>query len=507
MTIELTPSQNGRYRAHELLPDGTLTLVLDLCHELWSKGVRYCHWKSNDMLVRSLTGENDLDLLIHRADGQLFAEVLARLGFRHALAPGGREHPGVSHHYGMDPTTGRFVHIHAHHLLVLGDDTTKNFRLPIEVPYLESRGFDHVFPTPAPEFELAVYVVRLMVKHATWDAAAIGRGRIGPAERRELTWLIDHADADGTRAVVAEHLPGIGVDLWERCLESVRGTGGLPGRLLLGRQVLRALRPHARRPWPADMVLRSGRRVAWGSRRYLLRKPTRKRMARAGATVAIIGGDGAGKSTAVEGTAAWLGGPFQVHRTHLGKPRPSLVTLGLKGSMYLARRAGMLAGTSATVDPRTARLEDFPGNAWALWHLLTARDRLREYRTARRVADRGGIVVSDRWPLPQIRLMDGPRTTWLLAHEERLGRLTRALCRREAAIYAQIAAPDVMAVLRIDPEIAVVRRSDEEASFVRARNTEVYGVDWTGTDAVVVDATLPPQEVLARIREAVWDRV
>lgn len=506
MTIELTRTRIP-WVDHELLPDGTQELVLTLLHELWKAEVRYCHWKSNDMLARCLTGENDLDLLIHRADGQRFSEVLSRLGFRHALAPGGRDHPGVSHHYALDHGTGRFVHIHAHHLLVLGDDTTKNFRLPIEVPYLESASFDHVFPTPAPEFELAVYIVRLMVKHGTWDAAAIGKGGISAAERRELEWLLARADPDVTREVVATHLPGIGVGLWERCLASVRTGGTSVRRLALGRQVIRALRPHARRSWPADLTLRMTRRVQWGAQHYLLRRPTKKRLARAGATVAIVGGDGSGKSTAVEGTAAWLGGPFEVHRTHLGKPRPSLITLGLKGPMYLARGRGLLPGTNATVDPRQATLAEFPGNAWTLWHLLTARDRLREYRTARRVADRGGIVVSDRWPLEQIRLMDGARTTWLLQEEEQLGRLTRWLCRREAAAYAQIAPPDVLVVLRIDPEVAVLRRHDEEASYVRARNTEVRGLDWAGTDAVVVDATLPRDEVLSLIRAAVWERL
>ncbi len=505
MTIEMTRPPRPATDDGPL-PEGTQELVLTLVHELWRTGVRYCHWKSNDMLARCLTGENDLDLLVHRADGQRFAAVLAELGFRQALAPGGREHPGVSHHYALDPGTGRFVHIHAHHLLVLGDDTTKNFRLPIEVKYLESCSFDEVFPVPAPEFELAVYVVRLMVKHATWDAAAIGKGGISTAERRELDWLLERARPDATRSVVTEHLAGIGYELWARCLASLR-SGSPLRRLALGRQVLRALRPHARRPWPTDLSLRMSRRALWGTQHYVLRKPTRKRLARAGATVAIVGGDGSGKSTAVEGTAAWLGGPFDVHRTHLGKPRPSLLTLAVKGPMYLARGAGFLPGTNAAVDPRVSTLDDFPGNAWALWHLLTARDRLREYRTARRVADRGGIVVSDRWPLPQIRLMDGPRTTWLLQHEEHLGRFTRWLCRREARIYAHIAPPDVLVVLRIDPEVAVLRRHDEEPSYVRARNSEVRSVSWAGTDAVVVEATLPPQEVLAAIRSAVWDRI
>ena len=51
------------------------------------------------------------------------------------------------------------------------------------------------------------------------------------------------------------------------------------------------------------------------------------------------------------------------------------------------------------------RFDDPLADAWRL------ADRLREYRKARRVADAGGIVVSDRWPLPQIRLMDEADTS------------------------------------------------------------------------------------------------
>jgi hypothetical protein len=503
MTMRAVPEPAGT-----VVPEGTLRLALELCDQLWQERVRYCHWKSNDMLHRSARGENDLDLLVHRADGQRFAEVLARLGFRHATAPGGRDHPGVSHHYALDANTGRFVHIHAHFLLVLGDDTTKNFRLPVEVPYLESASHNGIFPVPAPEFELAIFVVRMILKHGTWDAAAIGKGRLGGNEQRELAWLLERADPAGTRAVVHEHLGGIGVELWEQCLAAISADAGIGRRLSAGRRLLRVLRPHARRPQAWDATLRALRRVTWGSRRYVLRRPVRKCLSRAGATVAIVGGDGAGKSTAVEGTAAWLGSVFVAHRTHLGKPRPSLLTLGVKGPMYVARRLGLLPGTAATsVDPRTATPADFPGNAWALWHLLTARDRLREYRTARRVADNGGIVVSDRWPLPQIRLMDGPRTTWIEDFSDTGDRVSGRLARAERRMYADIAPPDVLIVLRLDPEIAVARRHDEDSAYVRARNTEVYEANWLGSDAVIVDASQPPETVLAEIRQAVWSRL
>lgn len=490
-----------------LLPDGTLNLVVELCDALAAARVRYCHWKSNDALDRSATADNDLDLLIHRADGQRFAEVLARLGFREARLPGPREHPGVSHHYSLDTTSGRFVHIHAHFQLVLGDDTTKNYRLPIEVPYLASVRGGGLFPVPAPEFELAVFVIRMMLKHGTWDAVAFGKGRLGAAERRELSWLLKRADPDQTLSVVRDHLAGIGTDLWKRCLASLRPSANIPQRMAAARALLHALAPHGRRNAAADVWLRVTRRGLWGTRRYVLHRPTRKRLARVGATVAVVGGDGAGKSTAIAGLTEWLDGPFVVRRIHLGKPRPSLLTLAVKGPMYIGRSAGLLPSTAASVDPRTARPEDFPGKAWALWHLLTARDRRREYDRARKVADNGGIVLSDRWPLSQISLMDGPRTVWLRPHLDGGNGVVRRLVDAEERCYAHLSAPDVLIVLRVDPDVAVARRSDEEATYVRTRNTEIYGVDWSATGAVVIDAAQPADVVLAQIRRAVWERL
>jgi hypothetical protein len=116
-------------------------------------------------------------------------------------------------------------------------------------------------------------------------------------------------------------------------------------------------------------------------------------------------------------------------------------------------------------------------------------------------------VLSDRWPLRQISLMDGPRTTWVLRTPEHFSRTTLRLARAEARIYDQMAPPDVLCVLRLDPEVAVARRSDEESGYVRARNTEVRDIDWSPTAATVIDATSPPAAVLDAIRRAVWERL
>ena len=56
------------------LPDDAQSLAVALREELRLAEVRYCHWKSNDMLLKSATGENDLDLLVHRHDALRYIE-------------------------------------------------------------------------------------------------------------------------------------------------------------------------------------------------------------------------------------------------------------------------------------------------------------------------------------------------------------------------------------------------------------------------------------------------
>ena len=155
--------------------------------------------------------------------------------------------------------------------------------------------------------------------------------------------------------------------------------------------------------------------------------------------------------------------------------------------MYVARAAGLLPQHPALRGPAdgdAATTSREP--AWALWHVLTARDRLREYHALRRFADAGGVVVSDRWPLPQLHLMDGSRVGWVLDGVRALGRGWCAGWRRpNVASTPTSALPDVLVVLRIDPEVAVSRRPEDDADYVRARNAEVFETDWSTTQAVV----------------------
>ncbi len=487
----------------EAPPAPTLDLVQRLCITLRMSAVRYCHWKSNEALDRSMSGDNDLDLLVARSDQKRFLEVLARLGFKAAYLPDPREVPAVRHYYGLDAESGRLVHVHAHFRLVLGDDTTKNFWLPIEDAYLASRSHDVIFPVPAAEYELAVLVLRLVLKHSSWDAMLQARGALAASERRELIWLQERTTWDQVDAVVHEHLPFL-VGVWPECKAVMTDSPGLVKRARTASRLARALDVCARRRPVADTALRLVRRVTWGLRRYALRQPVRKRLVTGGAVVAIAGGDGSGKSTAVEGLVTWLSRAFVVRRVHLGRPPKSATTVLVKGALVASRRLGLFPELSEPTAP-PADLTKAPSTAWIAWHTLTARDRHRLYKRTRRVAANGGLVVCDRYPLAQLRSMDGPRTTWARGLPG-LTRLGAHLVDREAGYYAAFTTPDLLAVLRVPPELAVQRKTDEDGPYVRRRSTEVWNATWDRR-TVIVDAAQPAADVLSTLKTSLWSRL
>ncbi len=485
-----------------------LGLIARLLGALHEAGVVYCHWKSTNALARSATGDNDLDLLVDRGSVQRFTGILWRLGFKEAELPLGRRIPGIRDFYGWDPGAARLIHVHAHYQLVLGHDTTKNYRLPVEQAYLASSTQEGLFSVPAPAFEFVVLVIRMALKHLGWDAVLLGRGTLSAKERQELAYLAARTGKAEVRKILAEHLPYVDEAVFEACLAALEPGRSPWARVDAGRKLQNSLAPCARRPAVLDGWLRLWRTFAWTVQRRVRGHAPRRRLAAGGKLIAVVGGDGSGKSTQTAALARWLSQCFDVTQIHLGKPRWSALTIAVRGVLKLGRIFGLYGfaerpeeGTPSAGQPAAARA--VPGMLRAV---CTARDRYHSYVRARRLAVNGGLVICDRYPLPGIITMDGPQVA-RSAGNLRSSRLTGLLANLEERYYRGIALPDMLVVLRVDPDICVARKTDETAESVRARSSQVWACDWRQTPAHVLDGGRTQAEVFAELQAVVWSQI
>ena len=182
----------------------TLPAVIKLCERLKTERIDYCHWKSNAAIDRSASGDNDLDLLVSRADAQRFTVLLDQLGYKESHVLPDEQLPGIRDFYGYDETTARLIHVHAHFQLVLGHDLTKNYHLPIERHTWILRFRENCLEYLLRNLNSSVFVIRMVLKHSTLDAILMRHGSLSASERRELEFLLSQTTLEKSGAVLEQ---------------------------------------------------------------------------------------------------------------------------------------------------------------------------------------------------------------------------------------------------------------------------------------------------------------
>lgn len=458
-------------------------LVARLGSALANRGLSYCQWKGHGKRERWESGRGDIDLLVDSASYADFSDIVSGLGFRLALPPAGREAAGIVHYFGLDERTGLLIHLHVYQRLVVGLPWRTHYRLPLEKAMLESAqhrgGAGAIFKTAAPELELIVAILRLSLRHMLRDTL----------RRRSPGWLVgalneidrleEQVSPDVVVAALRRHLPEVSVALFSRCRDALQ-PGALPRRRLVARTLLaRALSAHAWQPPVFGIAERLWHRV----------RPTGQRLASGGSVVALLGGDGSGKSTCADALEAWLSSSIATLHVHMGRPARGFVTMAVGGLLKLLR-------SSRAATRLIAQLE-------LLRYACTARDRYALYRRARRFAAGGGIAICERYPLPEGWALAGPSEYQGrgLGVQSPFAARVRAW---ERSYYERMSAPDVLFLLRLDPETAVSRKPSEPAEYVRERARKTAETDWSKSGAHIIDAAQPLPQVVATLKAELW---
>jgi len=482
----------------------SLPLVRQLAEELSGRGVRWCHRGSNGALERPSAGLQDFDLLVWRLDAQRFIEILQRLRFKEARPVAARDLPGAVHYYGYDGQADRIVRVHARFQPVFEDDATKNQRMQIERAFLHQRVQPAVSSETSAEVEFIVFVCQMLVKYATWYAILPAqRGSLSRGEREELEHLEKHSDRSRTLEIFERQFACLPARHFDEWVAALRTGSSRRRRFRAGREVRAAQRIQARRRGLAGRRLGLWRRVAWELPWHWGRRG-RMGLVSGGELIALVGADGAGKSSAVDALYDWLSPHLRVARIHMGKPRWSWSTFPIKATLKLLRHHSGLRGRWRSPASPPSR-EERGGFGQLIWHTVTARDRYRAYQRARRLAARGALVLCDRFPLPDIESMDGRRARRLSPAWRPWP--VRMLIDLEERYYAAIDPPELLIVMRVHPDVALRRRPEDPEDRVRQRALEVLEVDGTAMGAHLVDASLPMREVHRELKSWIWARL
>jgi thymidylate kinase len=501
-------------RPVEAVTGGALETTAALFAELNEEGIRYCHWKSNLRLARGLLGKTDLDLLIDPADAERFQRQLRHFDIRRVLAPPGKRYPSIEDYLGFDRATGVMFHLHVHYRLVLGQQFVKNYSLPLEQRFLDSARIQQGAKVPAPDLELMVLSLRALLKYRDRDGVKdiLGIRTPGiPAHiLEEIHWLASQTSTERVREATAQllgpQMADIVADFLGLVVRSPRDGIAL---LQLRRDVRASLRDYQRDGRARALLRYVGESIR---RRNRLRLGPRRKMIRpaGGLSIALVGADGAGKTTVTGELIAWLGQMLDTHSYYLGSKQPSWLSDWLY-IVFRAFRRGQ-RDFSARFGPSNVASRVLAGwrQTFLYAHYLSvAIDRYRRQQAGQLAARRGAIVLYDRFPLAAS--LDGSQIREAAAGD--LGFPAQFFTKLEEALYRRFQPPDLLVILAVDPDTSISRKPDHQRETVEAkarllqRLVEKSEPLLAESRLAVVDASRPLASVWAEVREIVWDNL
>ena len=493
--------------------ENILPLLLEILNDLHRQGISYCYWKSSRRVHLVLAGEGDLDLLVARRDQHRIEALLLQRGFKLFPSVSGRDHPAVLSFLGFDEPSGKLVHVHLHLRLVTGERLLKNYRIPWEDQLLACArrhpGLPILILDPASEALLAVVRASLELRRTDpvtlrhWEAT---RQKFA-LDREALMTQVD-GEALRERAVALIGEGARGEDLADRMVEAFYDAG----RLKMPADLRRRVEAHfaGQRSYNAfEYRLRSlGRLALWlagdlNKRLLHWPRPWSRRAPGGGCVVAMIGVDGSGKSTAVAAMRSWLERRDR-HDADLFRHRrwAALAPLWpLKLVMPMLQRSFKTKPKGSSHGNVSSRPPDL---RYALlltgWAMVVAREKRIKLLSARRAANRGLVVLADRYPQDEILgFNDGPLLT-------RLSRVPAFLRRLEARAYAlsRRLPPDLVIKLMVSPPTAKRREPNMDIEVIRDRTASMERLAFPGARVVCVDAEQPLSVVIGKIKREIW---
>jgi thymidylate kinase len=484
-----------------------LGVIKSIIEELLKNSVKHCHWKSNFHLDRALSGKDDWDVLVDSRHYQQFQEIILEFGAKPARSRFASELEGIDHYYAIDPDSGITVHIHSYSKIYTGDSLIKSYALPIEALLLPNIRKAQM-QVPSKEAELLSYLLRYSMKlNSPLDLYFLRRDKSNV--KSELEWLLDGFDKREFSRLKDEYFPSINNKYLEKIME----------RTLAGEGISRSIYDAIR----INHHLRHYRRISWIATQYrtmvyvirVLYHKFRRRgkfmtLGNDGKVITFIGPQAVGKTTLSQMLTNWLRQDFAVYSFHVGKPPATALTFVPRLFLPFMRKMFPKArSTSVEMNIENPKSDfSFP-YMHVVRKIILAHERVVLLRKIYRMAEKGGIVVCDRYPTQVVGAVDGATFDDETISQQK-SKYKRYLMKLERNIYLRVKPPNIVIKLHTDLHTAIERNlsrkkeGSQDSEYVEFRHKMKRQPAFNDIDPIVINTNRPIEETFREVQSEVW---
>ena len=488
-----------------------LSSIKNFLNALDENNIRYCHWKSNEHLALALDGDTDLDILFDPSQRNDLERVFVECGLKRFRSTALMQYNAIEDFIGFDQETAKIWHVHTHYRMTLGEKHLKGYTVnPWGLTLLNDsvRNEDNVWITDSSE-EFVLLLSRIALKLRWRDFSK----KIGKDDIAEINWLKSRISEDSV-SVAANKLvdsksSAIILSLLQVNLKKKKQL------LRLQKSLRKYLKPFSSYNKFTSWITRSRRELYWfngGVRRRLGLDscvPNRRISPSGGLLVAVLGCDGAGKSTTLKYVYKEFKKKIDVLSVYFGSGDGSSSLVRKPMKVVAKKVGGKGVGTSIEKEQSRSKKKSFKSRMYSIakiiWAISLAKEKKKKLKKVTRGRNNGLLVISDRYPQGQFHGMgDGPL---LNKYYESKGLLKR-ISHWEQKIYDSfsINPPDLTIKLIVPTEVAIARKPEMTAEEIDRKKSIVMNLNCSN-NTVIIDTSRPFEITRGEVMKAIWDLI
>lgn len=484
-----------------------LKTIKKMLDQFEKNNIKYCHWKSNEHIVPALNGDTDLDILFDYSQRFELERIFSECGLKRFRATPLMQYNGIEDFIGFDKDTAKIWHLHTHYRMTLGEKHLKGYTInPWNELILNNRiKNENGIYTSSPEDELVLLLCRIALKIRFRDTSK----KLGKDDRVEITWLLDRIDSklffDRAQLFTNKNIATLLTKMINKKL--TKKFQFLQLQKLL-RKNLKMFTYYSRF---GSFKTRTKRELFWfmggikrrmGLNNYVA---NRRISPAGGCVVALLGCDGAGKSTTLNYIKKEFNKKIDVVEIYFGSGDGSSSLLRKPMKKVAKKVGGHGVGHRVEEEYKQNKVSiksRFYSFAKLIWAISLAKEKNKKYKKMIKARNNGLLVLTDRYPQSDYPgCSDGPLLSKYLDKKGIKHRI--ALWEKKIYEKSKINPPELAIKLMVPTEVAIERKPEMTKAEIEQKKSVISNLN-ISEHSVTIDTSKDITVTLGEVMEEIW---